>query len=196
MPTPSLRLRVDLFGGILLFGLLTAFSQGALGEELIVSNARALPFQLEGVPAFLEDARYEPAYFATFSGVPVTLPPDAPGDRSFQMFYGMLGIHIDAKGGYAVKQLKLFLKEDGEGRFTTRSTERTFTIQEKPLRDDSDLLHLASDEKAADEDSELVLNKTQGTGYIRNIIWKSADRTQKPSFDFQYPFRFVTVSVR
>ncbi len=190
--------RILLTSALSLLTLLALAPTAVCSEELTVSNPRALPFTLEGVPAFLSETRYEPKYFCVFTGVPISLPPDSSSDRSFHMAYGMLGIHTDSEtGGYTIKQLKLFSKQDAQGAFTTRPTERTFSFLEKPLQDDPQALHLASDEKAADEASErtteVYLDRTKGTGYIRNAIWSSGDRTLNPSFDFRYPFRFVPV---
>ena len=162
-----------------------------------VEQVHSLPFTLLDEPAFLPSDRYQPAYFCVISDIPLDLPP-GEGEKSFQMLQGMLGISWDPiENQYVVKQLKLFQAVTDEAQFKGRTTKRIFLLPEKPTKNDWSALHIESDAKAANDDTErrtvLHLDRKTGTGYVRNILWKTSDRTQEPFFDNSYKFRYVPV---
>ena len=164
-------------------------------RTLKVSDPYALPFRIGDEPAFLPAERYQPVYFCKLTNTPLSLP-SPPEDQSFQMIEGMLGISWDkAEKRYLLKQLKVFQNQKADGTLSVRQTKRIFVFPEGPSQDDWSSLHLETDAKAVDSDTErrtiLHLDRAKQTGYIQNILWKSPDRTQKPFFDYKYEFKYI-----
>lgn len=177
---------------LMLIGLTLQFPSAAIAAE----NVKRLPFQLEGRDSFVDGAK--PLFFCECSEVPVDLPNEAADQRNFQLIRGVIGVSQDQTNKhYVLRKWSLFQVIKTDGSKEKRLNERVIEFPDKPIQDDESALELASDMptkgSTATRRTELKLNKKDGTGFIRIILWSTGDRGSKPQFDHTYPFRYVNV---